>query len=183
MRKHLPLAALLATLLAGAPAQAESKALSDLPAGAQPEGLALYLEAQLAGTLTYICGRTDAMAWAWILRASDATLRDARNRRLGTFAERVTVIPPPRHPRSNWNGADGGNLVAALETSAQFPGEDRVWERYQVQSRTGAGRLTEAKSIVRVTTAWRIRPQTRCDQSRSGVATRLPYRGTVLFFK
>ena len=176
------IAALGATALA-ALVRAETKDAADLPASARPEGLSLYIEATSRGTLTYVCGRTDAMAWAWILRASDATLRDAANRKIGTFTSRVAVIPPPSHPKSNWDGSDGASLVAALEMSAQFPGEDRFWERYEVRSRTGTGRFTAAKSIVRVSTAWKIRPETKCDASRAGTVTRLPYRATILFFK
>ena len=176
------IAALGATALA-ALVRAETKDAADLPASARPEGLSVYIEATSSGTLTYVCGRTDAMAWAWILRASDATLRDAANRKIGTFMSRVTVIPPPSHPKSNWNGSDGASLVAALEMASQFPGEDRVWERYEVQSRTGTGRFTAAKSIVRVSTAWKIRPETTCDATRAGAITRFPYRATVLFFK
>src|SRR5512141_1050827 len=83
------MAALGATALA-ALVRAETKDAADLPASARPEGLSLYIEATSRGTLTYVCGRTDAMAWAWILRASGATLRDAANRKIGTFMSRVT---------------------------------------------------------------------------------------------
>jgi len=39
----------------------------------------LFLEAKVVGTDTYVCGMTDAMAWAWFPQSSDGTLSDARH--------------------------------------------------------------------------------------------------------
>lgn len=183
MRRAFAVALLAPAVFAARPALCEPAAFDALPPLARPSGLSPYLEARLDGTLTFVCGRTDAFAWAWILRASEATLREAGGRKLGTFAARTAVIPPPPRARSHWIGADGGVAITVREAGAQFPGDDRAWDRHAVQAREGAGLFTAARSIIRVSTAWRIRPEAPCDAARSGAVARLPYRGTALFLK
>lgn len=158
-------------------------ALPDLPPEARPAPTAVYLEAAVAGAQLYVCAQTDALAWAWIMMASDATLLDDQQRPIGTYATRITMIPPPPGLGSTWEDVDGGRIVATAGPRGMVAGDKRAWVRYDAQSREGSGRFSEAKSILRISADWAIRPSEACSRANAGAEARLPYTGTDLFMK
>ena len=179
----LPGMALTLALATTLPAMAQSPPLWEIPPAAQPAGMRAYFASQVVGEETYACGRTDALAWAWLLRSSDASLADASSHRIGTFRSAVSVIPPPRTLPSVWQDGEGGRVTATLQSRGMMPDGVRVWSRYDVRQRDGSGPFTGAKSIVRISNGGIVRPAEGCDQSRSGAIVHIGYGGMDLFLK
>ena len=78
---------------------------------------------------------------------------------------------------------DARVVGAALQARGLVPGDQRAWVRYDAQSREGPGRFSEAKSILRLSADWTIRPSEPCSRANAGEEVRLPYSGTDLFMK
>ncbi len=173
--------AVLALLLCAASVCAQTGP-ERLPPGLMPPGTTVYLRAELAGTMDFVCARTDAMAWAWIPRASRAALLGDRREPIGTYASQIMVIPPPPE-RAAWLDTEGGAVEAVHASSGRIEGEHRVAERFDVQSRRGTGPFSQAKNIIRILPDRAVRPSQICDESQSNEELVLPYSGEVMFIK
>ena len=185
VRRHASaILAAMASVVVGSSVQAQSGLPPELPQGARPAGISVYLQATVVGAETYVCGMTDAFAWAWFLQDSTATLSDADGNALGKFSSRIRTVAPRSWEDANWQDVRGGKIVvvrvAGGQLSAQGP---RAWLRYDVQSREGAGDFAGARTIVRVSSAWFNRPTHPCDQSHAGLQMQMPYQGIDLFMK
>jgi hypothetical protein len=175
---------LAAALLAAIPAQAETSERAQLPPAALPAGLSVYLEASVTGEDTYTCLRTDAMQWAWHRTKSKGTLSDGRKRPLGSYESRIAIVAPRMFIETSWQDLRGRKVVADLKESGPVPGDNsRDWRRFDVKSHTGAGGVAAAKSVIRISTTWAVRPATLCNRFRADAVAWGPYRGTDLFLK
>jgi hypothetical protein len=179
-------ASISAILLAPPSAEAQPYGLSDLPPNARPSDLSVYLEASAVGTMLHACVGTDVIGvFAWYLRGSQATLFDAQKNRAGKSQISYNGIPIPR-VEAIWEDIKGGKVLATPNklNHGILPANREIgWERFDVKSHKGAGRITEAKSIIRIA-AWRTRPYAQpCDRSRAGTEVSTAFTATDLFMK
>lgn len=182
---RLTLAASVAVMLfIGSAANAQIAVPVELLAAAQPAGMSVYLEARVVGADTYVCGMTDAMAWAWFPQSSEAMLSDARNSPAGRYSSRITIVAPRMSEEAIWQDASGGKVVANRTGSGQLSAVDRrTWQRFEIQSREGEGSFAAARTIIRISTSRTNRPAEPCDRTHSGTRVNLAYEGTDLFMK
>jgi hypothetical protein len=181
---HMLAAGIVAALLAPLPIRGQSYGLSDLPPDAKPADLSVYLEASVAGTLFHVCRSTDVKGrFGWYLRASEASLLDAQKNEIGKARFTYSGLPRVR-VEAAWEDIKGGTVVAKATTRGPLPGKPELqWQRYDVEMRSGEGRLTEAKAIIRIA-AWKTIPyRERCDKARAGTEVRSSFTATDLFFK
>ena len=162
----------VAAVLAGQPASAEVKA-GDIPAALNPDKLAIYLETEATGVQIYACGKNASGAWAWNFKAPEAQLFDTQKKPLGRHYAGPT-----------WEGSDGGKVVGAPKANASAPGGGAIpWLLLDVKSREGAGQLTQAQAILRVSTTGGTAPAQGCDEAHANQESRVPYTATYLFLK
>jgi hypothetical protein len=179
--------AVAAILLARQEVQPQRRyGFADLPAAARPADSSAYLELSATGTLYYVCRGTDVKGkTAWYLRRSEATLSDARNSPASTSQFSYSGMPRVR-VEATWQAPGGGKIIAAADNMARgtLPAAPDIgWQRYDVQSRQGAGGLADAKSVIRIA-AWRHFPYDKpCDRSRLGAELRVPFTATDIFLK
>jgi hypothetical protein len=171
-------------LLGMQPSHSQNHRLSDLPPDARPAGLSVYLEASVSGTMFYVCRSTDVIGrFGWYLRASEATLRDGQKNEMGKSHFNYSGIPRAR-VEASWEDVQGGRVVAKAAGHGPIPTNSELeWRRFDIQSHSGEGRITEARAIVRIA-AWRTIPYAeRCDKSRAAVEVRSSFAGTDFLFK
>ncbi len=162
-----------ALLLAAAPIHAQTPALPELPEAIQPSGLKPYLAAAAKGVQIYVCKRAENGTWSWAFKAPEAELFDSQGAKLGKHYAGPT-----------WEGLDGGKVAGALKASAAAPAANAVsWLLLDVKSREGAGAFTEAKGIIRASTAGGVAPSTGCDEAHTGAEARIDYTATYYFLK
>jgi Protein of unknown function (DUF3455) len=154
-------------------AQAQTPALSDLPAAIKPAaGLSVYREARAIGAQIYACGKNDAGAWTWIFKAPEAVLVDPQEKPLGKH-----------YAGPSWEGLDGGKVVGAVKASAPSPENSIPWLLLDIKTREGTGDFTQAQAILRVATRGGVAPADGCDAAHLGAEKRVPYTATYLFLK
>ncbi len=162
-----------ALVLGALPVRAETPVLPELPAAIQPSGLKPYLAAAAKGVQIYICRRAETGTWSWAFKAPEAELFDSQGAKLGKHYAGPT-----------WEGLDGGKVAGALKASAAAPAANAIsWLLLDVKSREGAGAFTEAKGIIRASTAGGVAPSTGCDEAHTGAEARIDYTATYYFLK
>jgi Protein of unknown function (DUF3455) len=155
------------------PAWGETPTLDQLPAAIKPAGMSVYLEVPATGVQIYTCGKNPAGAWAWNFKGPEAVLLDTQNKMIGKHYGGPT-----------WEGADGGKVVGAVKANAPAPGGNAIpWLLLDIKSSDGAGQFTQAKGILRVSTAAGTAPGQGCDEARANQESRVPYTATYLFLK
>ncbi len=176
---RLPILALAAAgifsalVLGAAPVRADAPALPELPSAIQPSGLKPYLAAAAKGVQIYVCKRAETGAWSWTFKAPEADLFDGQGAKLGKHYAGPT-----------WEGLDGDKVVGAVKASASAPAANAIsWLLLDVKSREGAGAFTEAKAILRASTAGGVAPATGCDEAHAGAEARIDYTATYYFLK
>ena len=178
--------AVLAMLLTSLPARAQTYGLSDIPPGARPTDMTVYLQVTVSGTMNHVCVGTDVPGvMAWYLKRSEAKLFDSGKKPIGKALMQYSGIPRVR-VEAIWEDAQGGKVVSAPAPSgrgALAANSDIGWQRYDVQSREGSGPIAKARSVIRIT-AWRNIPYSQpCDRSRAGSETESTFSATDLFMK
>ena len=151
---------------------AETPKLDQLPEAIRPTGMTVFLETAATGAQIYTCGKNNAGAWAWTLKAPDAQLVDTQKK------------PVAKHYAGpTWEGTDGGKVVGAAKANAPSPTGSIPWLLLDVKSHEGSGQLTQAKAILRVSTTGGVAPATGCDEAHANAESRVPYTATYLFLK
>jgi hypothetical protein len=167
---------LMATLMIAMPAFAQAPqvpALADLPAAIKPpEGLNVYRAAYAIGVQIYTCSKNDSGSWTWNFKAPEAVLVDPGEKLLGKHAA-----------GPSWEGLDGGRVVGSVKAGAPSPNNSIPWLLLDIKSREGNGEFTQAKAILRVSTAGGVAPTESCDEAHSGSERRVHYTGVYLFLK
>jgi uncharacterized protein DUF3455 len=147
--------------------------IDQLPDSIKPTGMSVFLEAPASGYQVYTCGKNQAGAWAWTLKAPDAELFDTNKKKIGKHYAGPT-----------WEGNDGGKVVAAAKGNAPAPdGKSVAWLLLEVKSHDGNGQLTPAKAILRVNTSGGTAPTSGCDEAHANQENRVSYTATYLFLK
>jgi hypothetical protein len=172
MLERLMLKLILATIGCVWAGQAALAQTVTIPAAIQAAGLKAYIEAPATGFQVYTCGKNDAGAMVWTLKAPDAQLFDKDKKQIAKHYAGPT-----------WEGTDGGKVVGAVKANAPSPSGSIAWLLLDVKSREGSGVLTEAKAIQRISTTGGVAPSTGCDGAHAGAESRVPYTATYVFLK
>ena len=130
------------------------------------------IEAFAKGAQIYSCKAANG-GYAWILKAPDATLRDAHGHVIGKhFAG------------PSWQAEDGSVVVGEPISVSPSPDAGAVtWIVLRAKSHTGQGVMASVQYVVRTRTKGGVAPATGCDASHAGAETRVPYSAVYLFFR
>ena len=140
-----------------------------LPGLAHAEAPAL----QLVGKGVQIYGCTAvAGAYAWRLKAPEATLLDAAGQVVGHhFAG------------PSWQAADGSTVVGEVLAGSAAPADAGIpWLVLHARSHSGEGRFAGVTYITRTQTQGGQAPSTGCDQAHAGAELRVDYSATYTLF-
>jgi hypothetical protein len=159
MRKSLKCCALAAATLA-------------IAAHAQGAPKAAATEAFGKGVQIYAC-KAAGGTHAWVLKAPDAVLADARGKVIGKhFAG------------PNWQANDGSTVVGEPVNVSPSPDARAIpWLVLRARSHAGSGEMATVQYIVRERTEGGVAPTSGCDAGREGREVRVPYSAVYLFFR
>jgi hypothetical protein len=171
-----PLAAAVATLLAGC-CHAPVRVLPPAPEALKaPTGESLFLEARATGVQVYACEATPAgtAPHGWVFKAPEATLASPWGQHLGKHFGGPT-----------WEGLDGSTVVGEVKARDPGPAPSTAipWLLLAAKSTTGSGSFSTTKSIQRLDTAGGLAPAEPCTEAQLGQAARVPYTATYFFYR
>jgi hypothetical protein len=130
------------------------------------------IEATGKGVQIYTCKASNS-AYAWALKAPDASLTDAGGHVIGKhFAG------------PSWQATDGSTVVGeALNVSSSPHNGSVPWLVLHAKSHLGDGVMANVQYIVRMRTEGGIAPASGCDATHVGAEVRVPYSATYVFFR
>lgn len=130
------------------------------------------IEATGKGVQIYAC-KAIHDAYAWTLKAPDASLSDASGHVIGKhFAG------------PSWQAADGSTVVGELLNVSSSPSAGAIpWLVLHAKSHTGDGVMANVQYIVRTHTEGGVAPAGGCDANHAGAEVRVPYSATYVFFR
>ncbi|GGA06633.1 DUF3455 domain-containing protein [Dyella caseinilytica] len=130
------------------------------------------IEAFGKGVQIYTC-KTINGAYAWSLKAPDASLLDAKGQVIGKhFAG------------PSWQANDGSTVVGEPLNVSPSPDAGAVaWLVLHAKSHSGSGTMATVQYIVRTRTEGGVAPSSGCDASHAGNEVRVPYSAVYLFFR
>jgi hypothetical protein len=137
-----------------------------------PAGATSLAEFLGDGVQVYSCDAAGG-GYAWVFRAPEAALFDARGRQVGSHGA---------GPR--WTLADGSSVVGekVAESAAAEP-HAIPWLLLRVKSRDGAGQLAAAAWIRRTDTMGGVAPEGGCDAAHAGETARMRYSAIYQFLR
>ena len=165
-----------ATLIATGCASGPARAPQDVPASLRPPaGQSLFLEALATGVQIYECLSKPALptTYEWTFRAPEATLASRSGQSIGKHYAGPT-----------WEAIDGSAVVGDVQ--ARDPGPDPSaipWLLLTAKSTTGAGVLSQTKTIQRLQTVGGIAPSPACGPANAKQVVRIPYSATYYFYR
>jgi hypothetical protein len=130
------------------------------------------IEAFAKGAQIYTC-KASNNAYAWSLKAPDASLADAKGNTIGKhFAG------------PSWQANDGSTVVGEPLNVSPSPDAGAVaWLVLHAKSHAGSGEMASVQYIVRTHTEGGVAPATGCDAAHAGKEVRVPYSAVYLFFR
>jgi hypothetical protein len=146
--------------------------LMALTGWAHAQAAAPAFEAFAKGVQIYTCkGSNDAYAWS--LKAPEATLADAKGNPIGKhFAG------------PSWQSTDGSTVVGEPLNASPSPDAGAVaWLVLHAKSHEGKGWMGTVEYIVRTHTKGGVAPAKGCDAAHAGGEVRVPYSAVYLFFR
>jgi hypothetical protein len=160
---------ILLAACAGGPRQAEPGASLHPPAGQQ-----LVMEALASGVQIYDCVAQADGGPAWVFRAPEAVLADARSHPLGKHYAGPT-----------WEALDGSRVIG--EVTAREPGPTPAtaipWLLLTARSHEGAGLFSDVRSIQRLNTGGGVAPIEPCTADKIGQTARVAYTAAYYFYR
>lgn len=163
-----------ALLLVAAAAHAQSTSRPEVPDAIRaPAGEHVVLLAHAAGSQIYTCGKGDDGKPQWTLKAPEAQLRDMKGALIGHHSA-----------GPSWRHVDGSSVTGKMVAKAPSPDASSVaWLLLTVVSHEGQGALEHVTSIQRVhTRGGQPPPPEKCDPSKPGVETWIPYSADYYFY-
>jgi hypothetical protein len=161
-----------AAIARATPATATTTAI---PANLEPPADSVLLwELGARGVQIYACEAKpdDATAFAWVFKAPEAELLNARGEVVGRHFAGPT-----------WQGQDGSAVVAAVLERADAPEAGAVpWLLLEANEHKGSGAFATITYIQRLATAGGIAPSGGCDAAHAGEEAQVPYEATYAFF-
>jgi hypothetical protein len=148
-----------------------------VPAALQPPPDAtLMVRYRAQGAQIYTCKATPGAgtAFAWTLKAPDASLTDEGCKPVGTHFAGPT-----------WKAtADQSTVVGMKLAEAPAPVAGAVpWLLLKASSTTGQGVMSSVVAVQRVDTAGGVAPADQCSAATVGTEIRVPYSATYYFYK
>ena len=147
----------------------------DTPAELRPPGdQELVLEAHARGVQIYACssGQDHSGHFKWAFKGPEAELFDRNDRKIGKHYGGPT-----------WESTDGSTVVG--EVKARDDGPDPMaipWLLLTAKSNSGAGVLSNVKSIQRVRTVGGKAPTSPCGSENEQQVFRVPYKAVYYFY-
>jgi Protein of unknown function (DUF3455) len=171
MRKFLFAAILI--LFAMKPAAAQQLTRPDAPDKLSPPATEkLILQAHATGDQIYIRQAGTDQKLAWTLKAPDAQLFDAQNKRIAMHFAGPT-----------WKHSDGSEVVGKLAAKADSPEANAIpWLLLTAASHTGDGAFSKVTFIQRLHTKNGQPPQTGCDDAHRNAETKSAYSADYYFY-
>ena len=174
---HMLPCTLSAVLLAASGcASSPLQAPKDLPASlSPPAGQSVFLEALASGVQIYECApkADQSSTFEWAFRAPEASLVDRAGRSLGKHYAGPT-----------WESIDGSTVVGEVKARDPGPSPSAIpWLLLAGKSATGAGVLSQTKSILRVQTVGGVAPSQPCTSANARQVARVPYTATYYFYR
>jgi hypothetical protein len=130
------------------------------------------IEAVGKGVQIYTCKASNG-AYAWSLKAPDATLTDAKGNLIGKhFAG------------PSWQASDGSTVVGEPVSVSPSPDAGAIaWLVLHAKSHSGNGEMATVQYIVRTRTEGGVAPATGCDAAHANNEIRVPYNAIYVFFR
>jgi len=130
------------------------------------------IQAFAKGVQIYTCTVSNG-AFAWTLKAPDASLHDAKGQLIGKhFAG------------PSWQANDGSTVVGEPLNVSPSPSPHAIpWLVLRAKSHSGSGDLAQVAYIVRTQTEGGVAPAAGCDAGHAGAEARIPYSAVYLFFR
>lgn len=174
--RQLTLICLLAAAAAAGCAGIEPAAATQVPLPLRPapgERLAMVVPA--TGVQIYECRAKAGAAgdYEWAFVAPDATLFDARGRRIGRH-----------YAGPHWEAQDGSKVAASVKARADAPSPEAIpWLLLAARPAGGTGgRFGNVASIQRVNTVGGMAPRSGCSQAAAGTQARVNYSADYHFY-
>jgi hypothetical protein len=174
MTRLTQIAGAAALLLAATAAEAQSTPRPEVPDAIKaPAGEQVVLVAHAAGSQIYTCGKGDDGKPQWTLKAPEAQLRDTKGALIGHHAA-----------GPSWKHIDGSSVMGKMAAKAPSPDAGSIpWLLLTAASHEGTGALARVTSIQRVRTrGGQAPPPGKCDPSKPGAETWIPYTADYYFF-
>lgn len=140
-----------------------------------PADQTAFLAVRATGVQIYECSSKPdaASAFAWTLKAPEATLADRSGHAIGRHYAGPT-----------WELRDGSRVVGEVE--ARDPGPDPAaipWLLLRAKSVAGAGALSQTQSIQRIQTVGGVAPPSGCTEALAHQVVRVPYSAAYYFYR
>jgi hypothetical protein len=130
------------------------------------------IEAFGKGVQIYHCSPS-AGGYAWVLKAPEATLSDAKGKLVGKHFAGPT-----------WESVDGSSVVGESLNVSPSPDSGAIpWIVLHAKSHAGAGAMTDVDYVVRTRTEGGVAPAGGCDAQHADAEVRIPYSAIYLFFR
>lgn len=139
-----------------------------------PTSEKLILQAHATGFQIYVCqpGPDPGKTFAWILKAPDAQLFDAKN-----------AVIAKHYAGPTWKHNDGSEVVGKVESRHSGPDPNSIpWLLLTAVSHSGNGVFANVTSIQRMNTKGGQPPQSGCDESHRNAETKSAYSADYYFY-
>jgi hypothetical protein len=174
MTRVTKIAVAAALALGGSAASAQGPPRPEVPDALKaPGGEQVVLIAHAAGSQIYTCAKGDDGKPQWTLKAPEAQLRDSRGALIGHHGA-----------GPSWKHLDGSSVTGKLVAKAPAPEAGSVpWLLLTAVSHEGTGVFARVTSIQRLhTKGGQAPPAGKCDPSKPGAETWIPYTADYYFF-
>jgi hypothetical protein len=134
----------------------------------------LTLVTHARGVQIYECSvdKNNPTSFAWIFKAPDAALFNARGTKIGKHYGGPT-----------WEANDGSKVVGQVKASDKGQKTNAIeWLLLDATSNSGSGLFAQTTSIQRLRTAGGKAPPDGCDQTHLGSEVRVPYTAQYYFY-
>jgi hypothetical protein len=168
------IAVAVALALGGTAASAQGPPRPEVPDAIKaPTGEQVVFVAHAAGSQIYTCAKGDDGKSQWTLKAPEAQLRDTQ----GALTGHHGAGP-------SWKHIDGSSVTGKMVAKAPSPEAGSIpWLLLTAVSHEGTGIFARVTSIQRLhTTGGQAPPAEKCDPSKPGAETWIPYTADYYFF-
>ena len=134
----------------------------------------LLFSAKVTGVQIYTCqaDQNDSTHFAWVFKAPEADLFDAKGKKLGRHYAGPT-----------WEASDGSKIVGEVKGRELSPDTNAIpWLLINVKQHEGNGIFSHVTSIQRLETVGVKAPMGGCDGSSPGTEVRVPYTAVYFFY-
>lgn len=155
-------------------AQGQGPARPEVPENLRaPAGEEVILKAQATGVQIYVCQAGADKNFAWVLKAPEAELADAKGKKIAHHSAGPT-----------WKHVDGSEVTGKVIAKQDAPGPDAIpWLLLTAASHAGEGIMSRVTSIQRIHTQGGLPPRANaCDASANGKESRSAYSAEYYFY-